>query len=233
MIAFIVVTILALAALVFLLTTLRFQASAAGRLPGKKAPPFNLGAYLRWLGKHIRTIFSAAFFRRTWSIWNGWGEARYPGWLKWVFLVFAAAFAYLAASGLFFAVFIRRGLYGLPLLAHIASGGLFAVGLAAIMFLRARDYRFDVHPPTAGVSFAVPLFKTVSADVIRKALFWMFATLGLVQVSTALCSMLPVFTFNTQVALLMIHRWSALGLTLTALLFFDLALLGRPKTPEA
>lgn len=233
MIVFIIAAVLTLSGFVFGRAYVRFLASASPRPAGSRKARFDFGEYLRWLGKSIRTFFSAEFFRRTWGVWNGWGKAHYVGWMKWVFLAFAAAFIYLAASGLFFAVFIRRGLFGLPLLAHVASGGLFAVGLAAVMFLRARDYGFERSGADDGALFACPIIKNIPEKTVRKAIFWTFATLGLVQVTTALFSMLPVFTFNAQVALLMIHRWSALGLTLTAVLFFDVVLLGRPKTPEA
>ncbi|MHB8055458.1 MAG: hypothetical protein ACYDH3_09445 [Candidatus Aminicenantales bacterium] len=228
MIAFIVLAILTLAGLFFRQTSLRFKASTALPAADGRKPAFKLGAYFRWLWAKTGAVVSPSFFRRTWKVWNGWAEAHYPGWVKWVFLAFAAAFVYQAASGLFFAVFIRRGLFGLPLLIHVMSGGLFALGLAAVLIARARAYRFD-----QGESVAFPVFKNLSVEFARKVLFWVIAVLGLVQVATALASMLPVFTFNTQVALLMIHRWSALGLTLAAVLFFDLTLLERPKTPGA
>ena len=233
MTVFIIITIAALAGLLFRRTALRFKALSALPEADEKKHRFRFGAYFRWLGKRIRAIVSPSFFGRTWKVWNGWAEAHYPGWVKWIFFAFAAAFLYLSASGLFFAVFIRRGLFGLPLLAHVMSGGLVAVGLAAVLIARARAYRFDRQESALFESFACPIFKNISVAFVRKVLFWMIAALGFVQISTALCSMLPVFTFNTQVGLLMIHRWSALGLTLAAVLFFDLTLLERPKTPGA
>lgn len=229
MIVFAVVTVSALVGLFLRQSALRFKASKGYRPAVGKPPSFKIGAYFKWLRVRARAVFSAGFLGRTRSVWNGWAEARYPGRLKWGFFAFAAAFLYLAASGLFFAAFIRRGLYGLPLLAHVASGGLFAVGLASVMLLRARDYRFDQSESAVFESFACPIFKNLSVAFVRKVLFWIIAGLGFVQIATALLSMLPIITFNTQVGVLAIHRWSALGLTLAAVLFFDLALLERPK----
>jgi hypothetical protein len=233
MTVFIILAIATLAGLFFRQSRLRFKVSSAlPEVEGKK-PRFSLSAYFRWLWKRTKAIVSPSFFGKTWKVWNGWAEAHYPGWIKWVFLAFAAAFLYLSASGLFFAVFIRRGLFGFPLLAHVMSGGLFAIGLAAVLIARARAYRFDQRESVVFESYACPIFKNLSVEFVRKILFWVIASLGFVQIMTALCSMLPVFTFNTQVGLLMIHRWSALGLTLAAVLFFDLTLLERPKPPGA
>jgi len=181
----------------------------------------------------IRHLTSPPVFRETWNIWTGWTRTQYPGWTRWVFLGWAAAFLYLAASGLFFAIFIRRGLFGLPLLAHVMAGGLFAVGLAAVMILRAGAHRFDRRESAVFEHFSCPIFKNLSKEFVRKVIFWTVGFLGFIQVTTALCSMLPVFTFKTQVALLMIHRFSALGLALAAILFVDLMLPDRTESPRA
>jgi len=233
MTVFIIIALLSLAGLVFRQTAIRYQASAPAAESGENKPRFKPGAYVRWLGMRTKTNASPAFFRKTRDVWNGWAKAHYPGWTRWIFLAGAAAFLYLASSGLFFAIFIRRGLYGLPLLAHVMAGGLFAVGLAAVLMFRAGAHRFDRQESAVFESFACLIFKNLSKEVVRKIVFWTFASLGFVQVTTALCSMLPVFTFNTQVALLMIHRFSALGLTLAAILFFDIILPDRGKTPSA
>jgi len=223
MTAFIIIACAGLTGTIFLRTALRFRAFH---------PKFGAGAYLKWLGIRIKGVFSKAFIDRSLKLWTAWLGERYPGWLKWIFFAFAAAFLYLAASGLFYAIFIRRGMFGLPLLAHVMGGGLFALGLAAVLMLRARTYRPDESGAAVSEMIACPVFKKASRAAVTKALFWIFATLGFVQVVTALCSMLPVFTFNTQVDLIMIHRYSALGLVLTAIVFFDIAILDRPQTPR-
>jgi hypothetical protein len=233
MTVFIIAALLSLAGLFLNRTVIRHLASSPAAETGGRTPRFKPGAYLRWLGTRTKAFASPTFFRKSWNIWNGWAEAHYRGWTKWIFLAGAAAFLYLAASGLFFAIFIRRGLFGLPLLAHVTAGGLFAVGLAAVLMFRAGAHRFDRQESAVFESFACPIFKNLSKEFVRKIVFWIFASLGFVQVTTALCSMLPVFTFNTQVALLMIHRWSALGLTLAAIVFFDIILPGRTKTSPA
>ncbi|MBN1939336.1 MAG: hypothetical protein JW843_07110 [Candidatus Aminicenantes bacterium] len=223
MTAFIVIAVLSLAGAVFFRSKQRFQASS---------PKFRAGAYLKWIGSRIKGFFSASFFNRSVSLWDEWAKERYPGWLKWVFFAFAAAFLYLAASGLFYAVFIHRGMFGLPLLAHVMGGGVFALGLAFIMLFRARAYGFTAAETAPFEAFACPVFKNIPKALVVKTLFWTFAVLGFVQVVTALFSMLPVISFNTQAALIMIHRYSALGLVLTAIVFFDAAILGRPEPPR-
>lgn len=221
MTAFIVIAIASLAGLVFFRTSLRYRASQ---------PRFRAGDYLKWLGTRIKAVFTASFFKRCVSLWDGWVGARYPGRLKWIFFGFAAAFLYLAASGLVYAIFVRRGMFGLPLLAHVMGGGVFALGLAFIMMFRARAYGFTPQEAAPFEAFACPLFKNIPKAMVVKGLFWTFAALGFVQIVTALFSMLPVITFHTQVALIMIHRYSALGLVLTAILFFETAVLDRPDS---
>lgn len=232
MLVFIILAILALAGLLLRQTTLRFQASTAADWPGGRAAGFKIGAFIKWLIGRSKAL-APGLPRKTWAVFNGWAVDHYPGILKWGFLAFAAAFLYLGASGFFFAVFIRRGMFGLPLLAHVMSGGLFAVGLAAVLLWRARDYRLDQAEAAVFEAFACPIMKNVSKAFVRKVLFWAFAALGFIQVTTALGSMLPVFTFETQLALIMIHRYSALGLVLTAGLFFDITLLDRTRAPRA
>jgi len=223
MTAFIIIAIASLVGALFFRSEQRFRAAH---------PKFQAGAYLKWLGSRIKGFFSASFFKRCVSLWDGWVGARYPGWLKWIFFAFAAAFLYLAASGLIYAVFIRRGMFGLPLLAHVMGGGVFALGLAFIMLFRARAYGFTPQEAAPFEAFACPIFKNIPKEMVVKALFWIFAVLGFVQIVTALFSMLPIISFNTQVTLIMIHRYSALGLVLTAIVFFDAAVLGRPASPR-
>lgn len=228
MTVFVILAAVLPAALVLVLTARRFASSIPAAEPAEERRRPAPGAYLGWLRMRLKALAVPSFFRKTWDLWNGWAEARYRGWTKWIFFAGAAAFLYLAGSGLFFAIFIRRGLYGLPLLAHVMSGGLFAAGLAAVLILRAGANRFDRREETAG-----PFVQNISKETVRKAVFWGFSVLGFVQVTTALASMLPVFTFNTQVALLVIHRFSALGLTLAAIVFFDLILPDRSGPPRA
>ena len=227
MTVFVILAAVLPAALVLVLTARRFASSIPAAEPAEERRRPAPGAYLGWLRMRLKALAVPSFFRKTWDLWNGWAEARYRGWTKWIFLAWAAAFLYLAGSGLFFAIFVRRGLYGLPLLGHVVSGGLFAAGLAAVLILRAGAHGFDRREETGPAAFAVPFVGTISRAIVRKTVFWWFAAFGFVQVTTALASMLPMFTFNTQVALLMIHRFSALGLTLAAIVFFDLILPDR------
>jgi len=233
MILFLILAILTMAGLVFRQSALRFLASNITTAADGTSARFRLGAYLKWLAGRMKTLVSPSFPLRTWKVFNGWAETHYPGLFKWVFLGFAAGFIYLAGSGFFFAVFFRRGMFGIPLLAHVMAGGLFAVGLAAILLWRARVYRFDQDEASVFEAFACPIIKNLSKAFVRKILFWVFTSFGFVQVTTALGSMLPIFTYETQQALIMIHRFSALGLVLSAILFFDITLLEQPKTPPA
>jgi len=228
---FLILAVLTTAGLVLRQSALRFRATRPAAGSPHPGASFKLADYLRWLTARMKSVFSPAFPVKVWNVFNGWAGAHFPGLLKWIFLVFVAAFFYLAGSGFFFALFFRRGMFGLPLLAHVMSGGLFALGLAVILLWRARAYRPDQAEAAVFESFACPVFKNLSKAFARIAVFWAFAAFGFVQVTTALCSMLPVFTYETQNAIIMIHRYSGLGLVLTGILLLDLALLEPVKTP--
>ena len=64
----------------------------------------------------------------------------------------------------------------------------------------------------------------------KEPFFWTFAAFGLIQVLTALGSMLPIFTFETQVAMIVIHRYSALAILLAAILFTDLTFIPQRRS---
>jgi hypothetical protein len=83
-------------------------------------------------------------------------------------------------------------------------------------------------------AFACPVLKNLSKVFIRKVLFWAFCALGLVQITTVLASMVPLFTFRTQQVLIAIHRYSALAILLAAVIFIDITFIPeRPKRRPA
>jgi hypothetical protein len=227
MLLFILITVLSVAAVLLWLTFLRF----AGAAPtDEKTPaPFSAAAYGKWLTSRITAAFSKEALDKGRDIYRAWIKENYPGPLKWIFIGFGTSLAYLIASGFFFALFIGRGMFGLPLLGHVMLGGLFAASLALVLILRGRAYRPDKDDAAVFESFARPAFKNLGGTRSRKILFWTFAAFGLVQVATALGSMLPVFTFETQQALVIVHRYSALALLLTAIVFIDLAVIPRRR----
>ncbi|MFC2161823.1 hypothetical protein ACFLRX_09260, partial [Acidobacteriota bacterium] len=92
-----------------------------------------------------------------------------------------------------FALFIPRGLFGLPLLLHVAGGGIFAVCLSMAVVWRARYYTLDVNRP-----------------LFLKIMFWTFVISGLCLIVTSLSSMLSFLTMQIQVGMIRWHRFFAL-----------------------
>ena len=227
MLLFILITVVCVAAVLVRLAYVRFKGTASA---GEKTPaPFSAAAYGKWLAGRMAAAFSKEALDKARDIYRAWIKDHYPGPLKWIFIAFGASLAYLVATGFFFALFIGRGMFGLPLLGHVMLGGLFAASLALVLILRGRAYRPDKDDAVVFESFPRPVFKNLSGTRLRKFLFWIFAAFGLVQVATALGSMLPLFTFETQQALVTIHRYSALALLLTAIAFLDLAVIPRRR----
>jgi hypothetical protein len=146
---------------------------------------------------------------------------------RWAAIGMGASFVYLAASGLGFAVFTTRGMFGLPLVLHVVAGGVFAAGLAAFVVLRAKDN------VSAAESFVIDRFalrkfpRGLPQGLIRPVLFWVFVVSGLALAVTALGSMVRFLAFDTQSGLIEVHRYSALVSALAAMVLFDSVFLPR------
>lgn len=182
-------------------------------------------SYPSWLTARLSRLFSREGLTKLWTWFLDWTARYYPGWMRWVFLAVALSFLYLAASGFFYGVFVPRGMFGFPLVAHVAMGAVFAIGLAFILLWRARDYAFDGRKEEAAGSFACPVFKSLPAALVAKALFWTQATAGLAIILSALFSMLPILPGDAQGPLLEIHRYSALVSALALIVFADVKLV--------
>ena len=177
----------------------------------------------------MRSLASKGTWWRAWAVIAHWKRTFYPGWTKWIFYAFGLSLIYLTATGLFYAVFVPRGMFGAPLVGHMVCGGLFAASLAALLLVRARDYAPGRKVNGPARSFAPPILKSVSNEALRRSLFWAIAALGFVLIVTALGSMLPVFTFEAQRALIVLHRYAALGIVLSAIVFIDIAFVPPPR----
>jgi len=124
---------------------------------------------------------------------KSWGEKFYPGIKSWFFFGLILSFLFLAISGFLFALLVPRGLYGLPLLLHVAGGGIFAVCLSMVVVWRARDYSLDINQP-----------------LYLKIIFWTFVVSGLCLIITSLSSMLSFLSMQVQVGMIRWHRYFAL-----------------------
>ena len=225
---FTIVTVLALAVVFVRQTWLRYAASnaRAGNGPGAATWP----GYGKWLVPRTKSVFTKAAARTAWTVLSDWAKAHYPGWTKWIFAGFGASLAYLAGSGIFYAIFIHRGMSGFPLLGHMAFGGLFALTLAALLLWRGRAYVPDKREAEIFEAFACPIFRSLSKSTLRRIVFWAMALFGFLLIVSALGSMLPLFVFDAQRTFIGLHRYAALGLILTAIVFIDLTFVPSPKT---
>jgi hypothetical protein len=225
---FILITVASLIGIVYRQTRIRYAEAKAASC-NTTGPAHPVLTYGRWLSARAKTIAAHETWKKAWSVLTAWATAHYPGWTKWIFAGFLSSLAYLAASGIFYAVFIPRGMSGFPLLGHMAFGGLFAASLAGLLLWRARAYAPDKGGGGSVQGFACPVFKLLSKDDFRKILFWTMSFLGFVLIATALGSMLPLFTFDAQRAFIDIHRYAALGIILSAIVFADLTFIPPPK----
>ncbi len=107
-----------------------------------------------------------------------------------------------AATG-FGSKLIYGALGGWALLAHMAGGGLFLIGLTASAVLWAERCRFGPGGTQSGLTPG------------RRAMFWVTITLGLVVAATAVGAMTSLFTPEQQHMLIELHGKAALALLVT------------------
>jgi hypothetical protein len=185
---------------------------------------------LAWLA--LRTTQSArrASPKAWWNYVKSLPLWRLPDLEKWLFVCFYGSFAYLTASGFFFAVFIPRGLYGYPLIGHVMAGGLFAACLTIIVFFKGRNFISIPRPMILSLTLLDPRKMGITAARVKLAAFWLFVLTGFLLTLSALLPMLPLLRTAGQKVMFEFHRYSALVSLLAAMVFAGLELFesGRP-----
>lgn len=187
--------------------------------------------YAAWLA--LGTIRSArqASPKAWWEYTKALPLWRLPVLEKWLYIGFYGSFAYLAASGFFFAIFIPRGLYGFPLVGHVMAGGLFAACLALIVVFKGRNFISVPEPVSLSPALLDPRKMGITAARVKLAAFWLFALTGFLLAITALLPMMPILRTSGQKFMFEFHRYSALASLLAAMVFVGLELFesGRPR----
>jgi hypothetical protein len=198
------------------------------RLPeeGKKISAENMGAYAGWIYRWKISFLKSERWTKSFAYFFNWTQKNYPGWQVWVFYFMALSYFYLALGGFFFAWFIPRGLYGFPLLVHVACGAFFALSLTVIVFLKARFYlpeniKSEPHGQSSGGFYCLLLKKSFPRIYLQAAAFWLFVLAGFFLILSTLGSMLPYFNYPAQIFFFNLHRWSALASVVSAILGID------------
>jgi hypothetical protein len=186
--------------------------------------------YLAWLA--LRTIQSARKVspKAWWDYVKALSLWRLPDLEKWLFIGFYGSFAYLAASGFFFAIFVPRGLYGFPLIGHVMAGGLFAACLAVIVIFKGRNFISVPKPVNLSLALLDPRKMGITAARVKLAAFWLFVLAGFLLAITALLPMMPLLRTSGQKFMFELHRYSALASLLAAMVYAGLELFDPPNS---
>jgi hypothetical protein len=211
MLVFIILTVAGVGGIVAWRSSLRYRASRTAEEKSKRPG--------------LKNIFIKSSWKKTLDTLKSWAEPRYPRWTIGILIALGASLVYQIASGFFFAVFIRRGLFGFPLLGHVASGALFALALSFLLLWRGRDFKLDSMETPGREQIIKPPVPKITDAGLRKTLFWTFAFFGLIQMTTALGSMLPFFHYDAQRVFITTHRYGALGILLTVIVFIDMTFI--------
>ncbi len=202
------------------------------RLPEdqRKVSVENFKAYVKWITGWKLSFLKLERWDHCLDYLIAWGRKNYLGWTVWVFYALVLSYVYLALSGMFFAWFVPRGLYGFPLLLHVAAGALFAISLTIVFFIKARVYlpeklRLKTEGQQKG-GFWCPLLRKSFPRIYLEALaFWVFVLAGFLLAASTLGSMLPYFNYPAQIFFFHLHRWSALTSVLSACLAIDVMIV--------
>ncbi len=166
------------------------------------------------------------FVKRT-AFWS------YPDLEKGLFAVFYGSFSILAGSGFFFAFFIRRGLFGYPLLIHVMAGGFFSLSLMIILILRGKNYLFKPELPEPDLSLWDLKRLRPTAVRIQNVSFWIFALSGLLLTVSAFIPMFPILRYGGLKLMFDLHRYSALAAVLSATAFGTLVSFSASRRTPA
>jgi hypothetical protein len=185
--------------------------------------------YLAWLA--LRTIQSArkASPKAWWDYVKALPLWRLPDLEKWLYIGFYGSFAYLAASGFFFAIFVPRGLYGFPLVGHVMAGGLFAACLAVIVIFKGRNFISVPRPVNLSLALLDPRKMGITAARVKFAAFWLFVLAGFLLALSALVPMIPLLPTAGQKLMFELHRYTALASALAAAVYVELEALGARR----
>ncbi len=186
--------------------------------------------YAAWLA--LRTLQSArqASPKAWWEYAKALPLWRLPVLEKWLYIGFYGSFAYLAASGFFFAIFVPRGLYGFPLVGHVMAGGLFAACLALIVIFKGRNFISVPKPVSLSPALLDPRKMGITAARVKLAAFWLFALTGFLLALSALLPMMPLLRTSGQKFMFEFHRYCALASLLAAAVYIDLEVF-NPRRP--
>lgn len=221
-----IIAVLSIVGLAGRLAYIRFREETF--IAGARAGSLSWSAYFSWVLRKTSSHAGSLGWRSLRALYDYCLTFHTRPLMKAVFSGLAWSAFFLALSGIGFALFSPRGLFGVFLLLHVIAGGIFAVCLAAEVVLRAKEYNLALEVLAHGRRPFWPFQESSSPPLNRSLFFWGFALAGLVLTVTALSSMVPYFSLDTQLTLTAVHRWSGLVAVLAAMLFFD-AVLPRPE----
>lgn len=147
-------------------------------------------------------------------------------------------FVLLAISGFLPNMIVGVQLTGFPLLLHVAIAPLFAVLLAALVVLAAHRHRFVSNDWSAlrAILGKKSGKKNDPAGVyptaLQKVCFWLAAIASLPMIASILFSMSTLFSAESQLVFLNVHRYSALLFFVVVILHTYLLLQAEHEPAE-
>ena len=163
--------------------------------------------FFAWLIIGLSRLFAGETWSRAAAKYRDWTTAHYPGPLQWIFMGLTLGFGVLVVSGFVFSLLGFWRLRGFPLIAHVGAGGLFAVALALMLWIRSGDY---------GLGSDSDRKEGHSPHFLRILSFWVFVLSGLFLLLTALAMMMPLFSTPSLHISFTLHRYAALASLLSA-----------------
>ncbi|MGD8501287.1 MAG: hypothetical protein PVJ86_11605 [Phycisphaerales bacterium] len=154
-----------------------------------------------------------------------------------VYLLALLCFVVLAVTGFYPLLILREHISGYPVMVHATFAPVFAVCLAVLAVMWARNCRFAYGDWPWFQRFVERITLVTSPDeeahrvgsgLGQKVAFWLIVFLALPLILSIVLSMFPLFGTHWQGLLLGMHRWTAMVFSLVAIV--HTCLLIRVKT---
>ena len=157
---------------------------------------------------------------------------------KLLFLLALLCFVVLAVTGFYPLLVMDKHIYGYFVMVHATFAPIFAICVAILAILWARNHRFNRGdwPLLQRIIERVTLrkwFPEEAADenvsIAQKITFWLIIFLSLPLILSIVSSMFPFFGTYWQEFLLAAHRWTALVFAIIAVIYLYLVIRTQLK----
>lgn len=154
---------------------------------------------------------------------------------KLLFLLTLLCFVVLLLTGFIPKLICGHTITGYPLMIHATFAPIFAICIAVLAVLTAAQHSFDRSNWRIVLNICKPDDPAIEACeksgcFVKKLCFWVVIALSLPLIISVLLGMLPFFDVHAQELFINIHRYSAVFLTASAIIYIYLTVIEKARS---